>query len=484
MTKINLDEVRMLKDDLTKNADKTISALTKTKLELNKIKNMESFEGTGAKATKNYITCTHNNLLEIYDNILEDLESNFSYSIKQFSNLVDNDVSCIIDSEYVNVIKTEITSGSKDIYSATKSINNEISSISDITSASKIKTIDFKNEEKEFKKIITDMMRKFEDFISSSSNEIEQSKQFINILNSTQGQVQKISIVPNGILEFKKSQIEEFKEWKEKYSALKTFAKNTKKIDGNVRFLYHLGKKHIEVSYAKNGKLVMKIVNEKAIIKEFKKIKKGGPLFKRYKLVSEWRKGTTSKLLHNSNGRLNSRGIKYYDDWGIEKGLTTTSKVTMKQRLKGEVTSPFTGWKNLTKLGQGMKVLGIAGAVVETGLAGYDNYNDATKNGLSGNKRKISTTVNTGVDMSVSIGGAVAGAKAGALLGTAIGSIFPGPGQIIGGAVGGIIGGIAGSAIAKSATEKIRNGIKKGVNNVLKNGIGKAVNKLGNWAFG
>ncbi|MCA5014319.1 MULTISPECIES: T7SS effector LXG polymorphic toxin [unclassified Enterococcus] len=485
MAKIDMSEVKLLKEDLTKNADKAVSSIAETKANLGKIKDMDSFKGDGAKATKNYISSAHNNLIEVYDNIIEDLKSNFAYSMDQFSGSVDNDGSCIIDSNYVTQLKTEVTSATKSISSSIKSINTEISSISDITSASKVQTTEFKNDEKEFKKIITDMMDKFEAFISSSSNEVSQSKEFMGILTSMQGQVQKISSVSDGITTFKKSDIEKFKEWKEKFGTLRSFASKTAKVEGNLRFMYHLSKGHIKITRAKNGKLLMKIVNEKAILREFKKIKKTGPLFKRYKFVSEWKTNTVSKSLHHKKtGKLNLRGERYYDNWGLEKALTETSKKTLSQRLKGKLTGPFTGWKDLTKFGKGMKAAGIVGLGIETGLSGYENFNDATKQGLTGSKRVVSTTVNTGVDMGVSIGGAAAGAKAGAAIGTAIGSIFPGPGNLIGAAVGSIVGAAAGSWAASEASKKIREGLKKTVNNVVKDGIGKSIKKLGNWAFG
>lgn len=162
--------------------------------------------------------------------------------------------------------------------------------------------------------------------------------------------------------------------------------------------------------------------NKKAIIKEFKQIKKTGPLFKRYKFVSEWKNNTISKALHHKKtGKLNLRGERYYDSWHLNKALTETSKKTLSQRLKGKLTGPFTGWKDLTKFGKGMKAAGIVGLGVETGLSGYENFNDATKQGMTGSKRVVSTTVNTGVDMGVSIGGAVVGAKVGAAVGTKIG---------------------------------------------------------------
>lgn len=485
MAKIDMSEVKLLKEDLTKNADKATSAIAETKSGLGDIKDMASFEGDGAKATKDYITHAHNNLIEVYDNIIEDLKSNFTYSMDQFSSSVDNDASCIIDSGYITQLKAEVTNATKSISSAIKSINKEISSISDITSASKVQTTDFKSDEREFKKIITDMMDKFKAFVSASSNEVSQSREFISTLNSMQGQVQKISNVSDGITTFKKSDIEKFKELKEKFGALKSFASDTAKIEGNLRFMYHLSQGHIKITRAKNGKLLMKIVNKQAIIKEFKKIKKTGPLFKRYKLVSEWKTNTVSKTLHHKKtGKLNSRGERYYSRWQLETALTETSKKTLSQRVKGKLTSPFTGWKELPKLGKGLKVAGIIGLGVETGLSGYDNFNDATKQGLTGSKRLVSTTVNTSVDMGVSIGGAVAGAKAGAALGGLIGTVFPGPGNAIGAAVGGLIGAAAGSWAANEASKKIREGLKKTVNNVVKDGFGKSIKKLGAWTFG
>ena len=96
--------LKLLKEDLTKNADKETSAISETKSRLSIIKDMSSFKGDGAKATKNYISHAHDNLIEVYDNIIEDLKSNFTYSMNQFSSLVDNDASCIIDSSYVTTL--------------------------------------------------------------------------------------------------------------------------------------------------------------------------------------------------------------------------------------------------------------------------------------------------------------------------------------------------------------------------------------------
>lgn len=471
-----MSEVTLVKEDLARNAAKATSAIAETKASFGRMNEMDSFKGNGAKATKNYISHTHNNLIDVYDTIIEDLTSNFTYSMDQFSSLVDNDTHCIIDSSYVTQLKTEVTSVTKRISSAIKSVNKEISSISDITSARKVQTSDFKNDEKEFKKIITDMLEKFEAFVAASSNEVSQSREFIRTLNSMQGQVQKISSVPDGITTFNKSNVETFKEWKEKLGSVKSFASNTKQLEGNLRFMYHLGRGHIEVTRAKNGKLLMKIVNKKAEIKKFKKIKKTGPLLERYKFVSEWKNNTISKALHHKKtGNLNLRGERYYNSWTLNKALTETSKKTLGQRLKGKATGSFTGWKDLNKFGKGMKAAGIVGLGVETGLSGYENFNNVTKQGLTGNKRVVSTTVNTGVDMGVSISGAVGGAVGGAWVGGLVGPI--------GAAVGGLIGAAVGSWGASEMTKKIRDGAKKIVNDTIKNGISKPFKKIGNWAF-
>lgn len=484
MGKIDMSEVISLKEDLTASADKLTASMSKTNSELNKIKNMNSFNGAAAKATKTYISSAHNNLIEIYDNLIADLKANINYSIKQFSSSVDSDSNCIIDSNYLNQLKTKVADSAKKISSSVKTINKEIATISDITSANSVQSNEFKSDEKQLKKIITDLVEKLEAFISASSREVSQSKDFIQILNSAQGQIQKISSVPNGITSFKQSDIDKIKEWKSKATALKSATKNAKTIDGTAHFLYHISKGHIKVSYTKNGKLSIQIVNSKAIIKNFTKIKKDGPILKRYKLTSEWRIGTTHKKLTTNAGKLNKLGEKYTGYWGLDKVFTEASKRTLSERLKTSIKSPFSGWKDLSKFGKGMKALGIAGIAVETGLSAYDNYNDATKQGITGNKRVVSTTVNTGIDMGVSIGGAVAGAKAGAATGALLGSVFPGPGNAIGAAVGGIIGAAAGSWAASKASEKVRDGLKKNVNGILKNGIGKSIQKLGNWAFG
>lgn len=484
MAKIDMSEVKVLKEDLVSKAEGVTTSIATTKTSLNRIKDMRSFDGVAAKATKSYISDAHNNLIEVYDNLITELKENFNYSIEQFTSSVDNDANCIITSDYITKIQTDIKSSATKITTPIKSINKEIASLSDITSASSITVGEFKNNNENFKKITTNLLEKFEAFVSSSQREVAQSKEFMNILSSMQGQVQTISTVPNGISSFSKNNVAKFKEWKSQVTAIRSAAKNAKKIDGTVHFLYNLSKGHIQVSYTKNGKLSMRIVSSKAIVKDFTQIKKNGPIFKRYKFTSEWRIGTTHKKLTTNAGKLNKLGEKYTGYWGLDKVFTEVSKKTVSQRLKGALASPFTGWKDLSKFGKGMKALGIAGTVAETGLSGYENYNDATKQGIAGNKRVVSTTVNTGIDMGVSIGGAVAGAKAGAVTGALLGSIFPGPGNAIGAAVGGIIGAAAGSWAASEASKKIRNGLKKNVNNVLKNGIGKSIQKLGSWAFG
>lgn len=469
MAKIDMSEVKLLKEDLTKNADKAVSSIAETKANLGKIKDMDSFKGDGAKATKNYISSAHNNLIEVYDNIIEDLKSNFAYSMDQFSGSVDNDGSCIIDSNYVTQLKTEVTSATKSISSSIKSINTEISSISDITSASKVQTTEFKNDEKEFKKIITDMMDKFEAFISSSSNEVSQSKEFMGILTSMQGRVQKISNVSDGISTFKKSDIEKFKEWRK---AAKNISKYGKKVAGTTHFAYHLSRGNIKITKAKNGKVRVRVMNPKALIGKVKWDGKSVKYVKRWKSGKPWKAITTF-----TDGKLTKTGKQHFKFWDLPKEITNVSKETTKQRLKGKVTGPFTGWKELTKTGKSLKALGIVGTAVEVGLNGYENYNDATKQGLTGSKRVVSTTVNTAIDSSVSIGGAAIGAKAGAIIGTSLG----GP---VGTVIGGVIGGIIGSGVAKEITKKTTDAIKSGVNRVVKDGIGKTWNNLGKWAFG
>ncbi|MGX7263783.1 T7SS effector LXG polymorphic toxin [Enterococcus crotali] len=85
MVQIDVSEVKLLKEELTKNTDKGTSAIAETKARLGNIKDMDSFKGDGAKATKNYISNAHDNLIEVYDNIIADLKSNFTYSMNQVS---------------------------------------------------------------------------------------------------------------------------------------------------------------------------------------------------------------------------------------------------------------------------------------------------------------------------------------------------------------------------------------------------------------
>ncbi|MGX7263800.1 T7SS effector LXG polymorphic toxin [Enterococcus crotali] len=468
MAKIDMSEVKLLKEDLTKNADKATSAIAETKAGLGNIKDMDSFKGDGAKATKNYITHAHNNLIEVYDNIIEDLKSNFTYSMDQFSSSVDNDASCIIDSSYVTQLKTEVTSATKSISSAIKSINKEISSISDITSASKIQTTEFKSDEKEFKKIITDMIDKFEAFISASSNKVSQSKEFISTLNSMQGQIQKISAVPNGIKGFNKSKIQIFKDLRNSYKNIKKYAKPG---IGAVHFVYHAKKGNIKVKYVKYGKLDIRIVNPKAIIGKIRKNR-----FDKWTYTKDWGKGTAYRAMtgiKKGKVELANATSKTSKFWTLDKSVLGVSKGTIAKRLKDSVKSPFTGWKNLGTFGKFAKGAGLVGTAVDAGLSGYDNFNDATKQGLTGSKRVVSTTVNTSIDVGIKAGGAAVGAKAGAIAGAWAGSFIPIVGTGVGAAVGAIVGGAVGSGLASKVTKKVKDGIKKGINKVIKN-----------WAFG
>ena len=511
MAKIDMSEVKLLKEDLTKNADKATSAIAETKSGLGNIKDMASFEGDGAKATKDYITHAHNNLIEVYDNIIEDLKSNFTYSMDQFSSSVDNDASCIIDSSYVTTLKTEVTSATKSISSAIKSINKEISSISDITSASKVQTTDFKSDEKEFKKIITDMMDKFEAFVSASSNEVSQSREYISTLNSMQGQVQKISAVPDGVKTFKKSKVENFKSLIKGYKDIKKKAKQARGLYGALQHDLFVKNGWIVKQATKDGKGYRLIVkNPKALPQIIAKAKgaKNIPWYKFWKKYKfkplRYKDGRPYKALGSlENGELTKTGKDYYKHWGMKIPDMSTSKKSLSQKLKENVKSSIDGWKNFGKLKPYQKFLKAGGAglaVVSTGLDGYDNFNTATKQGLTGTKRVVSTTINTGIDLGTSIAAGAIGAKVGAAAGT-----LAGPLGTVAGATVGFVVGLGVSAGINYLAKPITNALKNGVNHVIKNGIGKTVNDVskkinsgvnniknkignamnpGNWSFG
>lgn len=507
MAKIDMSEVKLLKEDLTKNADKATTAIAETKSGLGKIKDMNSFKGDGAKATKDYISHAHNNLIEVYDNIIEDLKSNFAYSMDQFSSSVDNDASCIIDSSYITQLKAEVTDATKSISSAIKSINKEINSISDITSASKVQTTDFKSDEKEFKKIITDMMDKFEAFVSASSNEVAQAKESINLLNSMQGQVQKISAVPNGLKTFKKSKVEAFKSWIKGYKEIKKKAKQTRGLYGALQHDLFVKNGFIVKQATKDGKGYRLIIKDpRALPKVITKVKgaKNIPWYKFWKKYEfkplRYKKNQGYKSLGSlKNGELTQTGKDYYKHWGMKIPKISDideTKQSLSKKLKENVKSNIDGWKNFGKLKPYQKFFKAGGAglaVVSTGLDGYDNFNTATKQGLTGTKRVVSTTVNTGIDLGTSLAAGAAGAKLGAIAGTAVGPL----GTVAGATVGFVVG-LGTSALINHVAKPVKDALKNGVNNVLKNGIGKTMknginnmkNSIGNmlspgkWSFG
>ncbi|MEO6062222.1 MAG: WXG100 family type VII secretion target [Thermoflexales bacterium] len=98
--------------------------------------------------------------------------------------------------------------------------------------------------------------------------------------------------------------------------------------------------------------------------------------------------------------------------------------------------------RGVDMVARGLKVLGIAGIVLDVGIGGYNVYTAP-----EGQRARVATQ-ETG-RVGGAIAGGVAGAKGGAIVGAAIGVWFGGAGAAPGAAIGGILGGIGG-AIAGS----------------------------------
>ncbi|MBP1044995.1 hypothetical protein I6N96_01795 [Enterococcus sp. BWM-S5] len=465
MANVDMTEVHDYFEEYTSASEVLRESLLELRNNMRSLSGLNSFEGESASAVKNYLTDVHVETSVGYQDLIDSSKSLMKFSINLFHDMVDSDHSCIIKSDYIDSLEDDVKSTKDSLKSSVESVNKEIGTIADISSASTIDAGTITDTYDKLKKVTTDLLTHLTEFTSVQNGRSSNLEELLSNLNSVHGEMSALSQSGKGISGYSKESTG---------IDILGILKKGKSIRGDVK----RGIKYSKAAYlwkiTKDSKLIDRSKHYLSGCKYYLKDSKWSKMFGIKFLNTDGK----ARILEYKNGVITKEGKNIYKQLGFVdgdpkfllnygKGKLGVVKGVGKAAADGAKGSfkiiDYKGYSELGKFGKAMTHAGNVMSVAAVGLSAYDNYTEAKLQGLNTSQRIVSTTVNTGIDL--------AAAGAGAKVGMAIGGLVGGP-------LGIVVGVAAGYVIGKAAAPIVK-GIKDGVNYVIKNGVSKSIDAAG-----
>ncbi|WP_371069049.1 T7SS effector LXG polymorphic toxin [Sediminibacillus sp. JSM 1682029] len=443
--KVDISEVISFSDDLYAETEQLVDKLNIIKANINLIIQMDSFKGKTANSAKDFFTELHTKTLSAFQELFSSLQHNIDSHIQAFHSEVDTSSSTILHSQYLQEKEEDIIDGYAEIKQTAREVNSTINRVLDITSVTTPTLSKVSSEKTEVNQLLNKLSKSFAGFVNTGSGDsdvktiISEIKTMLNEASKKTGTdrfndeniiTSNMSAITLAVSTAKESRT--FNSSHKMYRAGKQGVlstsehpdmrrgKNSYRINANKRALYELGVKP-------DGKATS----------DFN--------YRLPKDRSNWGDADYKRAFHNQTtlkyaskqagqtGWSNTGNnvlkmhpeMKYWNDKVKPVGVLKTTGKAALEGAANSFTDPFKkGYGGIKGVSKSLGVFG-------TGLNYYSNYNDAKKDGLTGNEAVKRATVDTTVDTAV--GGAIQTAFTAA--GTAA---IPIPG--VGTAVGAIAG--------------------------------------------
>lgn len=482
MGNIAMSEVHSMADNFSASSSTLKDSLTSFKTNANSIAGLQSFEGTGATAVKGYLKDIHVEASSNYSNLLSSMGEKMKLSIDLFHATVDNDPSCIIKTEYVNQLQNELKSAKDKVKNSVKTINSEISKISDISSVSKIDASNLTDDYNQFKKITKDLLKNFSEFNSATNSQTSDLESKLSLLDQLQSGMSEVSNGVGGIANY----------------------------IGNNSFLKAILRNYKDLQFPIDNFLEPSGDTAKALKKFLKMYRNGNFDYRNGHIIVRGTRGqlekfmgkipdsTYKKMLRSAfeNGKF--KGLKsqfnFKDGFGAfmrSSGVDDSLKFIKREAFQSAKNISKFGWNDVKTVGNGVKdglkssIPSFKGAskftkgmgvlsLVSVGATGLDKYDSANKAGLKGASSVVAATTNTVVETATD---------------TAIVSGLTSVGTIICPGIGTAVGFGVGVAVTwakdninlgdKSFNEHVTSAVNKTVK-----GVGDKIKGIGNWLSG
>lgn len=169
--KVNMNEVKNMKNAIKSELDKTNGDVDTLKESMASLINTEQFKGATASSVKSYTRTFHYQSINKIKNTNKDYVADMDKSISKFSNQVDNDEAAILHEDNIKTYKDDISKKVKSMKETIEYVNNWIDTVDTLTTAQKVKNEDLTSKATTFKDHVDDTIDKLVNFDAVNSTD-------------------------------------------------------------------------------------------------------------------------------------------------------------------------------------------------------------------------------------------------------------------------------------------------------------------------